>query len=237
MRGRWIRSVVITAAVMFLAAGAAHAAVIQLTGAGTSPDGPVSASATVTTGTNSITVVLNDLLANPTSVGQTLSDIFLTLSDTPSAVSLTSSAGTLINIGAGGVVTPDGTVIDHWGTALVSGSVHLAAVGTGAPGGQPHDLIIGPPGAGGVYTAGNASITNGMFSPFISQTGTFVISATGVSAATTVTAASFSFGTGPDFVTPGTPSVPEPTTALLLGSAFLALTGVAKVINRRRKTE
>src|SRR5438132_151597 len=42
--------------------------------------GPVSASAQVTTGANSVTVTLTDLLANPTDVAQLISDFSFTLS-------------------------------------------------------------------------------------------------------------------------------------------------------------
>ena len=61
--------------------------------------------------------------------------------------------------------------------------------------GQPTDLIIGPPG-GATYSNANSSIAgNGPHNPFVNQTGTFVVTVAGVTAATNITSATFSFGT------------------------------------------
>jgi hypothetical protein len=85
--------------------------------------------------------------------------------------------------------------------------------------------------SGGPFTNGNASITNGMFSPFVVGPATFVLALSGVTASTTVTGARFSFGTGPDtFLTTGT-VVPLP------GALPLFVTGLVGLglLGMRRK--
>jgi hypothetical protein len=62
--------------------------------------------------------------------------------------------------------------------------------------GDSNHLIIGPPGAGNVYSNADGSIAgNGPHNPFLNQTATWVINAPNVSAATTISAATFSIGT------------------------------------------
>ncbi len=69
-------------------------------------DGPVNAEATFTTDANKLTIVLTDLLVNPTSVGQLISDIsfgFTRTTISSSGISLTSETG------AGVIVNGDGS--------------------------------------------------------------------------------------------------------------------------------
>jgi hypothetical protein len=56
----------------------------------------------------------------------------------------------------------------------------------------------------------------------------------GVTAATTVTAATFSFGTGPDFFIPGVP-VPGPVVGAGLPGLVAACAGLVALARRRRK--
>ena len=53
-------------------------------------------------------------------------------------------------------------------------------------GGQPDQMILP---AGTTYPAANASITNGMFSPYVYGPATFTLALSGVTAATTITGA------------------------------------------------
>src|SRR5262245_43004495 len=68
--------------------------------------GPVSASATVTTGTGVVTIALTDAEANPTDIAQLISDFQFVLSN-PSATTgtLASQTGALINVDNTGHVT------------------------------------------------------------------------------------------------------------------------------------
>jgi hypothetical protein len=79
------------------------------------------------------------------------------------------------------------------GTA--SGQIVLETAGTFSGGGTPINMIIGPPDASGNYSSGNSSVVDGHFSPYIQGTGTFVITDSAITSATTITGVMFAFGT------------------------------------------
>jgi hypothetical protein len=192
---------------------------------------PVSATAIFTTGAGTLDITLTDTLINPSNVGQLISDLDFVLSNGASVGTLASSVGQQLTVNTGGTYTLGSTGTTGWGmNANVNGGLRLNALGFIGPAG----LIIGAPGAGGTYSNANSSIAaNPAHNPFLNQTVTFHITGLwGVTAATTVTSATFSFGTtAGDDVVGGGGSVPEPVTMVLTGSGLIGLYFI-----RRRST-
>ena len=192
-------------------------------------DGPVIANATFTTSTNLLTIVLTDLLINPKSVGQLISDLDFVLSGGQTTGTLSSSSGQQITVAGNGSFVLGSTGTTGWGlNNNVAGGLQLDALGFIGPAG----LLIGPPG-GATYAAANSSIAgNGPHNPFLNQTATFNIAIAGLSDTSTVTSATFSFGTTPGINVPGIPGppspprvTPEPASIALLGIGLLAFAG------------
>jgi hypothetical protein len=198
----------------------------------TTSGGPVSAQAVLTVNNGTLTVVLTNLQANPTDVAQLISDFSFTTSTALNG-SLTSSSGNEIFVNAGGTTTPGGTNVST-GWALDSpqnGTFHTTALGAAGPA----HLIIGPPGAGGVYTNANGSIAgNGPHNPFLNQSATFTFSVAGLNSVSQITSFTFSFGTVAGVNVPGT-SVPEPSSMFLLGSGLLGVAGTLRRYRRKHR--
>ena len=241
-------------ALVMLAASvpAAHASIsTYVTPSGSSTvDGAVNASATFITGPGTVSITLTDLLANPKSVGQLISDLDFLLSNGATTGTLFSSSGQQITVNSGGTSSTGSTGVTGWGVNNnVSGGLQLNVLGFEGPDGSisggPDGLIIGPPNGSGLYSNANGSIAgNGPHNPFLNQTATFVVNVSGVDASTQVTSATFSFGTGcgeddeeddgeVGCEVPGTPStsVPEPSSVLLLSVVMAGL-----LINYKRLT-
>ncbi len=190
----------------------------------------VNAQADITTLDGGIVqITLTNLLtaAQMHDAGQLLSDLFFSLSGT-FATGLVSNTnedtptGTLINVGAGGVVTSSATAVGKWGFSNTSNTFHIDDLNNGN---SPTQTIIG--GTAGSFTAysgANSSITNGTHSPFVQGSEQFTLHIAGVTHTTNILSATFSFGTDSGGNIPGSP-VPEPrTTALLMaGGALIAL--------------
>jgi hypothetical protein len=178
----------------------------------------VSASAAITTGSGMVTITLTDLQANPKDIGQVLSGFSFTLSNGATTGTLTSSSAEQIIINSGGSFTLGSTGSTGWGlNNNVGGGLQLDALGYIGPAG----LIVGPPGGANTYSNANASIAgNGPHNPFLNQTATFTLAVAGVTSSTTVTGATFSFGTTPGA---GNVAVAESDTFSMLLSGLLAL--------------
>jgi hypothetical protein len=160
-----IRSLVLgaVAALGVAMSGAAHAATYIMTGIG---------KADITVSGNSLTVVLTNLISNPTSAGQLFSGIDIYLTGAPTTAVLTSQAGQLANIDANGQPVLISGSPNHWGLTKTGSHLDLATVGI--LGGKPDDLIMtaNPP-----FGNANSSITQHL--PVILGPGTFQIALTG----------------------------------------------------------
>lgn len=187
----------------------------------------VSAKATFTTSADTVVVLLENLEADPTSVVQNLSGLQFTISTGQNSGSITTSAGLDRTIAKAGTYV-DGAVGDTgWDLSTVGSDLFLNVLGTKI---GPAHLVIGPPG-GPTYANANGSIAgNGPHNPFLAESATFTLKVTGVTAASSISAVTFAYGTteGANLVTG---IVPEPSTLALtaVGLLGLALAGRRRV--------
>jgi PEP-CTERM motif len=198
----------------------------------TTSGGAVDATAMFTTASNSLTITLTNLEANPTDVAQALSYLAFTVNDPGlTTATMSSSSAQQVTIVGGGHATLGATGATGWKVfSDGTGSFDLNDLNCGCSG--PAALIIGPGNGSGVYSNANGSIAgNGPHNPFLNQTATFILSIPGMTDQDVITKATFQFGTtsGMNEVLGlgGNPTgqsitpVPEPASMLLLGSGLI----------------
>jgi hypothetical protein len=234
-------------ALVALAGAPAGAAYVSITTPANSTQSglPVGATASFTTSDNgTITVVVTDTVSNPTSVVQNISGLAFTLDFGPSTASIdedvTKSFGTSRTVkgtGAGGYTDNGAVAPTGWSLSISGSQITLTALG----GGQPTETIIGSPNASNAYANAGGSIAgNGPHNPFLYGPVTFTLDVAGVTSATMITSATFSFGTTPGAnTTADVPTisnndiaVPEPSSLALVG---IGLAGFRVVVLRRRR--
>lgn len=226
------KKLIIVTSLGLLAWGAGANEIFVTPSGSSTGDGAVDATATFDiTSPGTLQITLTDLLANPTSVGQLISDLKFVLSGGQTSGSISSSSGQQVSIDGSGKPTLGSTTSTGWGlNNNVSGGLQLDALGFVGPAG----LIIGPPGSDGTYGNANGSIAgNKPHNPFINGTATFTLSIAGLTTDETITSAVFSFGTqeGVDVKGVGG-SVPDgSTTAVMLGAALTGLALLRRKLN------
>jgi hypothetical protein len=183
------------------------------------------ATALITTGSGTITLTLTDIAVNPSDVTFNVSGFSFTLSSAPSSESIASSSSVLRTVAGGGTYTDGATVAPGWAFSLIGAVTTLDDLGGGGAG--PAHTIIGAPAADNKYDAANGGIAgNNAHNPFLDQTATWTFTAAGVTAATTVTATTFQFGTtdGANQFAGVAVATPEPASiAMMIGAAGLGL--------------
>jgi MYXO-CTERM domain-containing protein len=186
---------------------------------------PVAASATFSFSSDSVTITIQNLEANLTASNQLISGLQFTLSGTPTGQSFSSGTAVEMNL------SPPNYTLLNSGNAVATTRWHLASANelTALGGGQPSQLIIGPPNGSNQYSNANGGSHN--FNPNLFESGAFTLTyAGGVTSATTLSDVKFEVGTDPswDGVIIGvavTASDPDPSSLTCAATGTLILAG------------
>ena len=139
-----------------------------------------------------------------------MTNLFFTISTGQTAGATISSASSdSILINGDKTVTAKGTVNPGWDLSVDGGRLELDVLGSLV--GPSHGLV-GPASADGKYDNANSSLKgNGPHNPFLDGIVHWVINVPGVTSASSISAATFSFGTNTGDDVPGVKAaVPEP---------------------------
>jgi hypothetical protein len=211
-----------------LAAASVHADQI-FNASGSSSDGDLLAQADFIMGNGSLTIVLKDLVPNEKSIGQAISDLSFTISGGTAGAMVTSATGNAVNVISPTMTTPATGSTDRW--QVQPPNMGSSVTITVLTGGQPNYLIAGPTDSNGNYPNENASME--VHSPVFVETATITLTDMGITSASTISDVTFSFGTGPDHLLPGTPgAVPEPASVVLGIGGAIFLVSLARLSRR-----
>jgi hypothetical protein len=192
---------------------------------------PVSAMAVFVTGANTLTITLSDVLANPTNIAQTLSDLSFTtsgnnaLSGATLSAQVSTSITNITNNAGGYSMGEPGKALPSWSLSPAKTTGTLSSP-TGA------QFIIGPPNTSNAYSITGKGLPGGK-PVFLDQTLAVIISGTNITPSTMITSATFSFG-GTTTLTVNGQAVPEPST-LVLGAVGFGLVGAIGFYRSRRR--
>jgi hypothetical protein len=208
-------------AILVTAAQATPISFVTPTGSTDAAGDPVNAKVTFTMGAGTVTILLENKQTGEKDVGQNLSDLLFTMSTGQNSGTLSSSSGLERTVAGNKTFTDGSTVAAGW-VLSTSGTNLLLDVLSGPGNSGPAHTILGLP-TGSSYPNAMGSIAgNGPHNPFLAESATFVVSVPGVTAASTISGATFSFGTTAGDNIPGIP-VPEPSTLILAGLGGLSL--------------
>jgi hypothetical protein len=219
-------------ALLFALAVNSPASAVLYTASGFDPaNEAVSASADITLGAGTITIVLKNLQQNPISAGQLVNGVQFDATGASSSGNLTRTASglvTTINISNDTYSAGVSDLLTRWKGTETGSTIKLTTLS----GGNPDRLIIGPdskgnfdPTLGGLYTNANNSILGD--NPSILGTATFVLTVAGITSNSVLSNVRILFGTSSDYQVascgpPGTDcAAPPPGETPVPGAAFL----------------
>lgn len=206
---------------LLTAANNSQASLVYGTASGATSGGQsVDAQATLTFGTGTLTILLQNLQSGEISSGQAISGVIL--QGITGTLTLVSAYGDTVDV-SGSTVTPLSTdaSLSHWG---ILGSSEVSTL----TGGKPSELVVGP------SPNGNGGFGN--FNPYVNGTATLTLSNINFTANSSISGLAFVFGT-PDATNNGvlkTSAVPEPST-VFAGALLLLPLGMSAIRVLRKK--
>ncbi len=216
-----------------LLAATLSAGTIQITyDNGLSGNSKRTAKVNATFNTNSLTLVINGVVADINDVGQAVSGVDFSIVGGLTGT-LASTSGQLINVVGGGVYSNTAGNPDWFQDS--PSDFETTALGSS----NPDHVLIGAPNGSNVYGNANGSIrNNGPHNPFVKEQITLVYNISGLTSTSNFSSFRIAFGTGPtwfdipsDRIPPNeVPDVPEPATYAMMGGALIGL-----VFLRRKK--
>jgi hypothetical protein len=196
--------------------------------------------------TGYLTIDVTNDLANPGADNQSISALFFTLATGQTSASLLTRSAVQINVNsdksfstlnAGNPVTAtawseiDNATVTNPVLGSITGNIQLTSLGVSH---APQTIIGLPNSPSNKYDAANPSITNGVHSPFLYHTATFVLDVPGLSQSSRISSVTWGVGTATGNNLNGnlvSTVVPEPSALALAG---IGMAGLLAIRLRRR---